>query len=783
MPDGLSRKEVLERVHRGEDNKIRSKTSRSLWEIFRSNIFTLFNGVLGSLVVLVLVFGSPKDALFGLVLVFNSLIGIIQELRAKRTLDRLSLIGEPKARVWREGILVEASFAEVVLDDLVELRPGDAVVADGRLLESKGLELDESVLTGESVSVLRGAGEELHSGSICVAGSGLFVVEKVGRDTYAQHLAHEARKFSPVSSELHRSINRILALVSWSLLPVAAFLYYGQIRTGMDFPDAVMGTVAGLVGIIPQGLVLLTSLAFALSVIVLGRRNVLIEELPAVEVLARVDVLCLDKTGTLTDGSLEVAGLIPLGDFGADVMNDALASLCASSKAPNETLKAIGRAWPDDPGWMEEASAPFSSERKWSGSCYSGQGSWFLGAPEILLEASSGDAEVIHGRKEEISAKAGEGFRVLLLARSDSWVDERTLPVGLRPAGMLLLSERIREDARETLAYFREQQVAVKVISGDNPLTALAAAQASGLGEAAEAFDARFLPEDDGELEELMENRQVFGRVTPHQKRRMIRALQARGHVAAMTGDGVNDVLALKAADLGIAMGSGVAAAKGVARIVLLDGRFASLPGVVAEGRRIMGNIERVSNLFLTKSVYIFLLILAITLVGLPFPFLPRHLTLVSDFTIGIPAFFLALAPNLQRYRRGFLVRVLRFALPAGLAAALSVLGSFLIAASSEGVSLVQARTVATLVLLVLAFWFLSILARPLTRLRVLLLGVLGFSLAGVLLVPILREFFALSLPSPGLLAWGALMAFLGGLLIEWAGRRLPKEATRCDVM
>ena len=779
MPEGLSRKEVLERIRRGEDNKVRTKSSRSLWEIFRSNVFTLFNAILGVLVLLVLIFGSPKDALFGLVLVFNSLIGIVQELRAKRTLDKLSLIGEPKARVWRDGSLVEVSFAEVVLDDLVDLRPGDAVVADGRLLEAQGLELDESVLTGESASVLRNAGDDLHSGSICIAGSGMFVVEKAGRDTYAQHLAHEARKFSPVSSELHRSINRILALVSWSLLPVAAILFYGQIRTGMDFPDAVMGTVAGLVGIIPQGLVLLTSLAFALSVIVLGRRNVLIEELPAVEVLARVDVLCLDKTGTLTDGSLEAAGLTPLDGTGAGEAAGALAALAASSKAPNETLKAIGRAYPRDPGWVEEGTAPFSSDRKWSGARFQGHGSWYLGAPEILLEASEGEASDLDGLKEALSAKAAEGYRVLLLARSDAWGDERTLPEGLRPGAMLLLTEGIREDAREALTYFREQKVALKIISGDNPLTVLAAAKKAGIGEEAEAVDARFLPESEEELEELMESRQIFGRVTPHQKRRMIRALQARGHVAAMTGDGVNDVLALKDADLGIAMGSGVPAAKAVAKVVLLDGRFARLPGVVAEGRRIMANIERVSNLFLTKSVYIFLLILAVTLLGLPFPFLPRHLTLVSDFTIGIPAFFLALAPNLQRYRRGFLSRVSRFVLPAGLAAALSVLGAFLMAVRMEGASLDQARTVATLVLLVLAFWVLSILARPLTRLRVLLLGGLGFSLGGMLLVPFVREFFALSLPSPGLLAWGALMAFLGGLLIEWAGRRLPKEATR----
>jgi P-type E1-E2 ATPase len=759
--DGLTRAEVQERIRLGLVNSIPARTTRTFKEIFKANVFTTFNAILSSLLAVVLLVGAPQDALFGFVLIINSMIGIIQEMRAKWTLDRLSLINAPAARVIREGVLQEVKLDEVVLDDLAELRPGDQVVADGIVVVSDWLEMDESMLTGESVPVAKVAGDSLLSGSYSVSGSCRFRITKIGADSYGQKLTLEARGFNIAHSELYEGINRILRWITWLLLPSAIFLFQGQLRADLPLNSSIVGTVAGIVGMIPQGLVLLTSVAFAVSVITLGRRNVLVNELPAVEGLARVDVLCLDKTGTLTDGKLTLDRIIRLSENSETEM--ALGALCASSAYQNPTLAAIAASFPAAEDWIVLDTIPFSSNRKWSAASFDGHGNWFLGAPEMILGGKSADP----GLTRQISSFTEQGFRVLLIATSPKWPEPGTLPAGLSPAALVLLNERVRDDAPGAMKYFARQGVTIKVISGDSPGTAAYIAGRAGIEVLGEPFDARFLPEDVDLLADVIDKNTVFGRVTPFQKKRMVEALHSKGHVVAMTGDGVNDVLALKDADIGIAMGSGVAATKSIANIVLLDGKFSSLPGLVAEGRRLIANIERVSNLFLTKTVYIVFILAAVGIFGLPFPFLPRHLSLNSELTIGIPAFFMALAPNLTRYKPGFVARVLRFALPVGAIIAASALTTFIMAQNSPLASLEESMTVTTFVLISISMWVVIILSRPLTRFMA---GFIAAQLAllGIIYsTPFLRYFFALTISQWMVLALSGITILTAVFLIE----------------
>ncbi|HEX4778455.1 MAG TPA: HAD-IC family P-type ATPase, partial [Acidimicrobiia bacterium] len=737
-PDGLTDDDVAARIARGEVNDTGERSSRSFEEIVRANVFTRFNALLGALFVIIVFVGPLQDGLFGIVLVTNTLIGIVQEVRAKRTLDRLAVLSAPRARVVRAGRANELPVEQVVLDDLLRLRTGDQVPADGAVRASDGLELDESLLTGESDPVPKRPGDDVLSGSFVVAGAGDVQATGVGADAYARKLAAEARRFTLVRSELMDAINLILKWVTWAIFPTAAILALSQFKANHGWREAVSGTVAGVVGMVPEGLVLLTSIAFAVAAVTLARRRVLVQELPAVEGLARVDVVCLDKTGTLTEGDVVFDRLEPLTD------DDPAAALGALADDPNRnaTLGAVGDAFPAPDGWTRTGGVPFSSARKWSAASFDGHGSWVIGAPEMVLADRAHD-DPARAKADEL---ASEGSRVLLLATSDAPLAGEELPSPLTAVALVLLEEQVRPDAAETLKYFTAQGVALKVISGDNPRTVGAVARRVGLEGATQPFDARRLPDDTAELAEVLDTHSVFGRVTPHQKRSMVSALQARGHVVAMTGDGVNDALALKDADIGIAMGSGAAATRSVAQLVLLDGRFATLPGVVAEGRRVIANIERVANLFITKTVYAMLLALAIGVARWPFPFLPRHLTVVSSLTIGIPAFFLSLAPNSRRYVPGFIDRVLRFAVPAGFFAAVATFASYWLA-RGVGVDLVEARTTATVVLLSFGLWVLYILARPLNWWRALLLGAMVLSFVVALAVPWLQDFYALDLP------------------------------------
>ena len=734
---GLTQAQVAERRARGQVNDVPSRPSRSGWEIVRTNTFTAFNGLLGSLLAVILVVGPLQDALFGFVILSNTLVGIVQELRAKRTLDRLAIVGEVRPTVRRDGLDRTVQTSEVVLDDILVVGLGDKVVVDGVVTGSDGLEIDESLITGEADPVARQPGDPVLSGSFVAAGNGSYRATKVGRKAYAAQLAEQARKFTLTHSELRAGINRIITVMALIMVPVGGLLFASQLRSTDTVAEALRGAVAGLVTMVPEGLVLLTSVAFAVGVIRLGRRNVLVQELPAIEGLARVDVVCLDKTGTLTEPAMTVTRVAVL-DPTAPV-EAVLGGLAGADPRPNPSLQAIRNAYPAADGWRASAVAPFSSARKWSGATFEGRGSWLLGAPEVLLPAGAAALE----RAEDL---ASHGLRVLVLASTQRLVDRGDMPGPVTPAALVVIEQPIRADAAETLRYFADEGVAVKVISGDSPHTVGAIAGRLGIPGADEPVDARELLNRPDELAEVMQASTTFGRVAPQQKQGMVAALQSRRHVVAMTGDGVNDVLALKSADIGVAMGNGSDATRAVAQLLLLDGKFAVLPHIVAEGRRVIGNIERVANLFLTKTVYATLLSLAVVVARLPFPFLPRHLTLIGTLTIGTPAFFLALQQNAQRAHPGFVRRVLRFAVPSGFVAAAASFAAYG-TALLDRVPRQQAQTAAALVLFIVALWVLGIVARPLTRFKAALVATMAGAFLVIVLIPRLRHFFALDLP------------------------------------
>ncbi|MGI5126890.1 HAD-IC family P-type ATPase [Pseudonocardia sp. CA-107938] len=703
---GLTAAEVARRVADGKTNDVPARASRSVGEIVRANVLTRFNAIVGVLFAIILVIGPIQDGLFGFVIIINTLIGIVQELRAKRTLERLAIVGEARPRVRRDGTVVELAPSGVVLDDVIDLGPGDKIVVDGVVLAADGLEVDESLLTGESDPVHKQVGDRLLSGSFVTVGTGAQQATRVGREAYAAQLAEEASRFTLVDSELRNGINTILKVITYLLVPAAVLIIWSQFRTqGTDIDDALRGMVAALVPMVPEGLVLLTSIAFAVGVVRLGRRQCLVQELPAIEGLARVDVVCADKTGTLTENGMRLAEVRPFAGHDEAGLRRALGALGAADPRPNASLAAVAEHCPD-PGWSVAATVPFSSARKWSGASFAGDQHWLLGAPDVLLPAGSPE----RATADEVGAG---GLRVLLLGRATATVDADIDLATVVPAGLVVLEQRVRPEAAGTLAYFAEQDVEVKVISGDNARSVGAVAHSLDLPRADAPVDARELPAEREPLADALAAGTVFGRVTPAQKRDMVGALQSRGHTVAMTGDGVNDVLALKDADIGVAMGSGSPATRAVAQIVLLDNSFATLPHVVAEGRRVIGNIERVANLFLTKTVYSVFLAIAIGVIAVPFPFLPRHLTLIGSLTIGIPAFFLALAPNTERARSGFVRRVLRLALPSGLIAGTATVATYLIARADTTATEIQQSTAAVVTLYLVATWVLAVVARP----------------------------------------------------------------------
>ncbi|MFD7743061.1 HAD-IC family P-type ATPase [Streptomyces sp. MJM8645] len=789
---GLTSAEVAERVARGQVNDVPVRSSRSAKEIVRANVFTRFNAIIGVMFGIILIVGPLQDGLFGLVIVANTAIGIIQELRAKKTLDSLALIGEARPEVRRDGTVEQISVAEIVLDDTVLLGIGDKVIVDGEVTEADGLEIDESLLTGEPDPVLKQPGDQVMSGSFVVAGAGAFTATRVGREAYAAQLAEEASRFTLVKSELRSGINSILRFITYLLIPTAIGLIISQLAVeGRDWREAVRRMVAGIVPMVPEGLVLLTSVAFAIGVIRLGRKQCLVQELPAIEGLARVDTVCLDKTGTLTEGGMDVVDLRVLsdGEPGApdpDTIKHALGMMAGADARPNPSMQAVIDAYgrgdggapgaggsPAADGWRVIEAMPFSSARKWSGvqllEPQGGEASWLLGAPDVLLPAG-------HPALTEVDELGAKGLRVLLLGRTPTPLDSPDPADGLAPLALVVLQQRLRNDAAATLRYFEGQQVQAKVISGDAAVSVGAVASHLGLPGADHPLDARTLPAEPDALADTAERTTVFGRVTPQQKRQLVAALQSRGHTVAMTGDGVNDVLALKDADIGVAMGTGSDATKAVAQIVLLNDSFATLPSVVAEGRRVIGNIERVAGLFLVKTVYSVLLALLVIFTHSPYPFLPRHSTVLSTLTIGVPAFFLALAPNNERARTGFVKRVLRLAVPGGVIAGTGTFVAYALARSDHATDLKADTSVATLTLFLIAIWVLAIVARPYNWWRLLLIGTMGGAFALVLLVPWLAEFFQLSLVGTRDPLVGVGIAVVCGLALEIAWRFMKRR-------
>ena len=773
---GLTAAQVAQRVSLGQVNRVREQTSRSLAAIVRENVFTLFNAIIVGASVIVLLFGHIQDGIFGGVMVINAVIGIVSELRAKRTLDALAIVDAPRARVVRDSSAQQIPAAEVVLDDVVSLGLGDQVPVDGEALEVNGLEVDESLLTGESRPVTKQAGDRLLAGTSVVAGAGAMRATAVGADVYAQGISAAARQFTRTVSEIQASINRVLQVVSFLLVPVVVLTFWSQNRVagadGGDWRNALVLSVASIIGMIPQGLVLLTSMNFALGSATLARRGVLVQELPAVEVLARVDALCVDKTGTLTTGGIRVRSVEVLaGD--RDQVLGALAA--ASADRTNATATAIAAHLEEEgapaPLGPQAWGVPFSSARKWS-AWGDGRTAWILGAPEIVIDrALEGGARAL----ELAAGAASQGARVVALVSAPAALVEDRLPEGRLAAAVITLEEDLRQDAAETLDYFRQQGVHVRVISGDNPTTVGALAAQAGLtapgGGEPRLMDARELPEDTAseEFARAIASHDVFGRVTPEQKRAMVGALQGRGHCVAMTGDGVNDALALKDADLGIAMGNGSQATKAIAQIVLVDSKFSVLPGVVAEGRRIIANMERVSSLFLAKTTYAAILVIITALVGWRYPFLPRQFSYIDSLTIGIPAFFLALWPNRRRYVPGFLRRTLSLAMPTGAVLAAAALTAFGIV---EGPPSSRESTAAILALMVGAIWLLVITSRPLTPVKcALLTAVAVATVGGVALAPV-RNFFQMVWPTPW--EWAVIVGvgLCAGALIE-AGQRI----------
>lgn len=774
---GLTAEEVRERVARGDVNRVDTGTSRSLGEIVRSNTLTRVNAIYLVLFLVVLSTGHLLDGLFGLLIVVNSAAGMVQEVRAKRTLDRLALLNRSPVTVQRAAGVVALDPAELVVDDLVRLAAGDQVPVDGELVGTSGLEVDESLLTGESEPVLPAPGDRLLSGSVVVAGAGLLRASRVGADAYAARLSREASAFKKPSSDLRAGIDRILRYVTWALVPVAALTVVNQLWINDQAPgDALRGMVAAVVPMVPEGLVLMTSVAMAVGVVRLGRRQCLVQDLPAMESLARVDVVCFDKTGTLTEDGMRVRSVEVLDPaLAADEVATALATLGAAEERPNASLRAVVEHVGDRPPAATTGVVPFSSTRRWAGVRTADGRVWALGAPDVLLPG--------HPALDRVAAESAQGRRVLALAVLDGALDPAALPAGRSAAALVVLDQRIRPEAAGTLAYFARQQVAVKVVSGDAPNAVAAVAGQVGLPAGA-VLDARDLPEEPEALADAAESAVVLGRVAPEQKRGLVRALTDRGHTVAMTGDGVNDVLALKDADVGVAMGNGSPAARAVARIVLLDSDFATLPHVVAEGRRVIANIERVATLFLSKTVYSILLALVVAVSAVPFPLLPRHVTLIAWFTIGIPATVLGLAPNQEAARPGFVRRVLTAAVPGGVAVAAAAYGAYVVARAvigdGQGTHVLTA-TAAFLALVLTAFDVLVEVARPLRPWKVGLVAAMVLGMALAVGTPLGQRLFVLDPTDARVWAVAVPAAVVGVLLRRATAAVLRRVRPRPD--
>jgi P-type E1-E2 ATPase len=772
---GLSSAEAERRLARlGEPEP---PNSRSVATIVAGNVLTLFNAIIGVFFILILSLGLWADAIFGLIAIINSGIGIRQELKAKETLDQLALLVAPRAKAIRDGRPVELLGAEIVPGDIVRVEPGDQLVADGPVVDSRGLTVDESLLTGESDGIRKQPGDRLLSGAFVISGSGNYEVDAVREDSYAEKLAGEAREFRHPPSPLQVEVNQVLKATTIALVPIALIVVLGFTLRDTEFREAAQEATAGLVTLIPEGLVLLMSVTLAVAAVRLARQNTLVQQMAATEALAAVDTICVDKTGTLTDGSLK---LIKVESDDPTTAERQLATFAASAGERNRTLETIADNFPATPE-QPTAEVPFSSQWKWSGMTLNGS-SYVIGAPDVLTAA--GALTLPEGLERALEEHTGAGRRVIAFgeARGGLPADPATdPPPRLEPRALVVLEETLRPDAAETIAYMREQQVDLKLISGDARETVTAVAHAVGVPRDANVIEGPQLPSDKGGLADAAERNTVFCRITPDQKKALVQGLADRGRFTAMIGDGVNDVPALKQARLAVAMGSGSQITKGIADIVLLRDEFSMLPRAVGEGRRIARNIHRLGRLYLTKSVYAGFLILLAAIFDFTFPFLPRQLTVAAFLTIGIPSFVLALAPSEGPLYRGRLLKALAaFAFPAGIAMGIASLLSFFFVDGVFGGTLAEGRTAATTTLIVLGLCFIVLLERGPGREHITvqsymlaLVAGLGAIFALILAAAPVREFFELEQLSGG--QWFlAIACVAGGLGIAGVAWQLP---------
>ncbi len=777
---------------------VKPATSRSYGSIVRANVLTVFNLILAVFGAVTLAFGDWRDALFLGVIVANTTIGIAQEVRAKRALDRLALLVAPRALAVRDGREREVAIGEVVVGDLVRVGPGDQIVADGELTDAHELRLDESILTGESEAVRRGAGELVRSGAFVAKGAGSYVVSAVGEQSFAARIVGEARSFRHPRSPLERAVNRLLYGLVALMVALGGVLGYSLYHRHVAIHEAVSTSVAGVVSLVPEGLIVLLSLTYAVACVRMARRGVLAQQLNAIESLASVDTICLDKTGTLTESALRVTGVEPVEGVDEEDIGAFLGRYAASATTRNSTLKALADAFTAVPE-QAQAEIPFSSRRRWS-ALDLGDATYYLGAPERLLGDRWDRRSAIGGELSERSRRLqAEGRRVLALAvgpspltslareaqsagsatgdsRPGHTAPDDLPPDGLRPLGLVVLAERLRPNVRRTIAFLREQEVEVKVLSGDSPATVAAIARDVGMPLDG-VSDGAEMPDDPDALREFALNASVVGRISPEGKRAIVAALGESGRYVAMLGDGVNDVPALKRARLAIAQGSGAQMARSIADLVLVDGDFDAIPALVGEGRKALRNLQRVTKLYVTKSAFAAFLILTIGTTSEAYPLLPRHLSLAAAIAIGIPTFFLALAPSSGAWRpEGFVRRVARFAVPAGTIVGVGTVTGYLFALHDLDYSVIQARTIATTVLVAVGLYLVLALEFTGSLRRSGIVGAMCLALAGayvvVLLVPGLRHFFQFAAPGTGMLATAVLAAgvSIGALVLAGFG-------------
>lgn len=705
--------------------------SKTKAQIIRSHTITYFNILNLILAGLILLSGQYKNMLFMGIVISNSLIGIIQELKVKKLIDALSVITATKAKLVKEGKLLEIPIEELQVRDQIQVSTGDQIPADCTVRISEGLEVNESLLTGESLPILKHPGDPLYSGSYIVAGSGVGEIIHTGEDNYATQLVKKAQTKRRATSEMQDSIKKIIKYVSYALIPIGILLYCIQrFRAGASFSDSLVNTVAGVLGMIPEGLVLLTSVSFILGVGRLARKKALVQEMEAIEALARVNVLCLDKTGTITTGELKVEQLLPLHHTEKDTIHTVMNGLVFSFTEGNATTHALQAYFSDTKPFTVSDKLPFSSQRKYMGVTFTGNGSYVLGAPDYLTQ----DKDILQKAEDY----ASQGMRVLLLCSCPQLPRTREalnrMQASVNELGLVILSDCIKEDARDTFEFFAEQNVNIKIISGDNAATVSSVGVRAGIKDAGHYIDAGALPEDPSALADEVTKYTVFGRVSPEMKHSIIRAYQNNGSIVGMVGDGVNDVLALKDADCGIAMANGSDAAKQSAHIVLLDSDFSCMKDIVKEGRTVIANIERVSALYLTKTIYSILLCIIFIILGKAYPFIPIQLSLIGATAIGIPSFFLALEQQEGVTTSGFLRHVLRISLPGALTlTAILVMIQLLANALHSGSALISTLNL-------LAGGIISLLVvirvcRPMTRSRLLICISITILFAGALLL------------------------------------------------